>query len=157
MIDEWHVAFFDRPGPTYWWDAFTRPGFRHVLAFGFDPDAKVWLFYDPALQGTTVDALAPDAAGKLITGITHAATVILRCKPAAETGRLPRLGFWCVPAICHLLGYRPPLRCALAPFPFYQHLLARGCQPSFERVRDEFRRGRIGARGGSGGEGGAAA
>lgn len=79
-----------------------------------------------------VDVL-PDGpvADAKIGGICAVATVVLRYEPPAQPERGPmlRLGFWCAPAVAHLLGIRS---CALVPIQLYRDLLRRGATPAYE-------------------------
>ena len=134
MITEWHVAFLDRqPGaPRQWWDVFTRPGWRHVLAMGLDLERDRWVVVDPLWDGLVVEVLSTEAefAG-LLTALAPRLTACLRVKPGAERSRLPRLGAWCVPTVAALLGLRVR---ALGPAGLYRQLLKRGAKPSFQEM-----------------------
>lgn len=132
MVRSWCVAFVDDPRqPRRWWDVFTRPGFRHVEAFGWDADAGVWLVYSVFNDSTMVDALTADTADAVIGGICAVSSVVLRYDmPATPDGGAGlRLGMWCVPAVAHLLGIRSR---ALAPHQLYRDLLRRGATPAYE-------------------------
>lgn len=133
MVRSWLVAFIDDPRQSRrWWDLFTRPGFRHVQACGWDADVKAWVIYSVFTDNTMVDVL-PDGemADAVIGGICAVSSAVLRYEPPAEPerGRMLRLGFWCVPAIAHLLGIRS---CALVPHQLYRELLARGATRAYE-------------------------
>lgn len=133
----WYVAFVDRPAgqPRRWWDIFTRPGWRHVLAFRYDAGAGVWLLVDPLWSRTLVTAIRPGAEfGAVLGGLSPVLTAVLRVDMPAVPDRLPRLpriGGWCVPATAHLLG----LRCrALAPLGLWRELLRRGAVPVMQEL-----------------------
>lgn len=130
----WIVAFCGG-GRRHWWDVFTRPGFPHVLACGYDPARAVWLVYEVSLAGTALALLDGAALDRLIAALRRDGEARFLRWPAhavrPEAGRpaVCRLGFYCVPAVAHLLG----LRCrALSPLGLYRHLLAAGAQPAFE-------------------------
>lgn len=133
MVRSWLVAFVDDPrSPRRWWDVLCRSGFRHVQAWGWDADAGVWVVYSVFTDSTMVDALPPgDLADSVIGGICAVSSAVLRFEPPArpEQGRMLRLGFWCVPAVAHLLGIRTG---ALVPHQLYRDLLRRGATPAYE-------------------------
>lgn len=134
MVRSWLVAFTDDPrSPRPWWDRlFCRPGFRHVEAWGWDADADRWVIYS-VFTGETCVTVLPDGpvADATIGGICAVSSHVLRFEPPAEPERGPmiRLGFWCVPAVAHLLGVRSR---ALVPFQLYRDLLRRGATPAYE-------------------------
>lgn len=136
MVRSWLVAFIDDPRqPRRWWDRlFCRPGFRHVQAWGWDADAERWVIYSVFNASTMIDVLPDgDLADAVIGGMVAVSSRILRYEPppTPERGLFPRVGFWCVPAVAHLLGVRPSLG-ALAPWGFYRDLLRRGATPAYE-------------------------
>lgn len=134
MVREWLVAFIDDPRQSRpWWDRlFCRPAFRHVQAWGWDADAKVWVIYSVFTTSTMLDAL-PDGelADATIGGMVAVSSHVLRFRPPPEPerGLTLRIGFWCVPAVAHLLGIRSR---ALVPVQLYRELLARGATPAYE-------------------------
>lgn len=137
MVRSWLIAFTDDPRqPRLWWDRlFCRPGFRHVQAWGWDADAERWVIYSVFTASTMVDVL-PDGplTDAVIGGMVATASHVLRYEPppAPEHGPMLRLGFWCVPAVAHLLGVRSR---ALVPVQLFRDLLRRGAELLYEEHR----------------------
>lgn len=127
----WYAAFYDgeRPG---WWRWFCRPGFGHVAAFGWCVHAERWLIYDVTLGRTYVRALTREAFAAWLDALPAHRTIL---HFEAPDGDAPcgnpgfRLGFWCTPAVAHLLG--APSR-ALRPEGLYRDLIAYGARRAFE-------------------------
>lgn len=132
----WYAAFFEG-GERYWWFPLCKPGFRHVMAFGYCVHAGCWLIHDVSLGRTYVRALRPEAFDAWLAALPSHRT-ILRVPGPAHEAPCPnpgfRLGFWCVPATAHLLGV--PSR-ALRPEGLYRDLIAYGATPAFEPERSE--------------------
>ncbi|WP_174442245.1 hypothetical protein [Azospirillum brasilense] len=120
MVREWLVFFAD--GQRFaWWDVWTRPGFRHVLAAGYDAEAERWVIFDPRATGTTILLLHQGEAGaKLAELIEASAGRALRVAPRARRMFQPLAG-GCVGAVAALLG----IRGALSPPGLYRQLSLR--------------------------------
>jgi hypothetical protein len=129
-IPEWHVAFGDW-GANIWWHRLCRKGFRHVLAFGYDARAKVWVVVETAFDGLTVSTIAPEALDALISELWRLDAKILRCRVEGNGPKRLRLFASCVTVILALLGL--PVS-AVSPYGLYRTLLARGAQPAFLRA-----------------------
>jgi hypothetical protein len=100
------------------------PGpWKHVRAVGWVPDQRLWLFYDVGLTRTSV-AVAPDCPGAREAALPDGVTIL--AMQAGERPPLwPRIGFWCVPAVAHLVGLRS---CALSPMGLYRDCLRHGAE-----------------------------
>lgn len=127
-LPEWFVAFGDW-GTNLPWHRLCRKGFRHVLAFGYEPRANVWIVVDAAFECTLLRVM-PDP-GLLIDSLWAADAKILRCRVRAGGQKRPRLFATCVTMIGHLLGLP---RCAVFPWGLYRMLLRQGAVPAFERA-----------------------
>lgn len=125
-IGEWYVAFFDGETPHWWW-SFCRPGFRHVCAFAYDAEQRVWLLYDVALVRTHIRALSSDQMDAWVLALPAHRSILLA--PVDDRPPAHRIGFWCTTAVAHLLGRRAR---ALRPQALYRDLLASGARPAFE-------------------------
>lgn len=121
----WYVAFFDGERPHWWW-RLCRPGFRHVAAFGYCAEQEVWLLYDVTLNRTMIHALTSAQMDAWAADLPDHRTIVHM--EAGEDGPTTRIGFWCTPAVAHLLGVRSR---ALRPEALYRDLLALGARPAF--------------------------
>ena len=130
VLPQWFVAFVDY-GRNLWWHRFTKRGFRHVFAFGYEPRLDVWIVFDPTLEGFTLRAVPGAAIDSLVAEVWARDGKILRCRVEAKAPRRPRLFATCVTVLAHLLGL--PVS-AVRPYGLYRMLLARGAQPAFERA-----------------------
>lgn len=134
MIVEWNVAF------TRKWLV------GHVLAFGFDAAAGVWIVVDPCRHETEVQALRPAAFDRWIVQQAAEGEVWR----IARQGRTPMLfpGLWCVGAVKRLVGLRSG---ALSPAGLKRDLLRAGARRVFshEGQSSEGAEGRPGDRRGA--------
>ena len=123
----WYAAFFDGERPHWWW-RLCRPGFRHVAAFGYCAEQGVWLLYDVTLKQTMIHALSSEQMDAWVDNLP-AARRIVHFTPDAPEPPSVRLGFWCTPAVAHLVGVRSR---ALRPQALYRDLVAQGARAAFE-------------------------
>jgi hypothetical protein len=121
----WNVVFHTvAPNPLYGFLAFGH--FKHVSAFAYVPGLRAWLLYDAELNGTRLRLLPHGERGIKQLMAYSAGCVILTMEKAYPVDPLPlggRLGFYCVPAIRHLLGVR--CRC-LRPDALFKAMLRSG-------------------------------
>ena len=131
--DYWYVAFVKR-NRTHWIDWLLPAGFRHVFAMGYVIETGYWLVYDVRLDATNIDVLEGQALDQLLAWCWQEGIVLRAdCVPRSPQKHL-RFGFWCVPAIKHLLGLKS---CALTPRALYRHLVKIGCErimPQYEEI-----------------------
>ena len=129
MVDHVQASDFE---PTSWLVIFHRrcgtewvnrlPGrFKHVSAIGWVNGANCWVYYDPTIHRTQVMVL-PDEIGIATYARIAAPNAVLKV-PVRERIGAGRVGFWCVPAIKHLLGLRSG---ALLPDRLWKDCLANG-------------------------------
>jgi hypothetical protein len=119
----WNVCF-SGVKRNRWLDRFLKPGFRHVFLVGFVTEFGHWLLYEVLFHYSVVAIVSGDYAAGLLT-IAMREGDVLTVRPEFHVKRRWQhaLGFWCVPAIRHVLG----LRCvAITPFGLHRYLLARG-------------------------------
>lgn len=121
----WFLVFQDK-AQSRWVNWLSLGRFKHVTAFGWVPDQKMWVFYDVSLGNTRIAVLPGDtvAAEQEIERLT-AYGVTLAMKPRGKVSRWFRLGFWCVPAMAHLVGVPG---CALRPDALFRHCLRYGAE-----------------------------
>ena len=121
--EEWFVVF-SRSNSRWWarWLAMGR--YSHVSAFGEVKSAGIWLFFEVFVGRTQVLAV-PDDRVDVVLGEMARGTTIVRMPPQRIRDDRVRLkpGFWCVPAVAHLLGLSS---CALRPDRLLAQCLANG-------------------------------
>ncbi len=127
-IGEWYVAFFDGPA-RYWWTPLCRPGFRHVCAFAYDAEHAVWLLYDVTMTRTHIRAQSSEQMDAWCARLPANRTIVRFASPPEPEPPAFRLGFWCAPAVAHLVGVASR---ALRPEALYRDLVAQGALPAFE-------------------------
>lgn len=127
----WILAFA-RNSDTWWVRLLAFGRYKHVCAFGYVGEADTWVFYDVRLFKTHVIVARGAAAKRAMAVFAEDADLIGVEARAARGVRLP-LGFWCVPAIKHLIGLRSG---ALRPDRLYADCLRIGA----EIISDESQR-----------------
>jgi hypothetical protein len=128
----WYAVFYGKGRRTLWWDWLCRPGFQHVLAFGYEPRSDRWLVYDVTQARTYVRAYEPAEFPRWLDALPDGHKILLFEADDAPARPFWRTGFWCVPATAHLIG--APSR-ALRPEGLYRDLVRLGAKPAFERPR----------------------
>jgi hypothetical protein len=107
---QWAVCFSQKAS-TAWLTRLPVGKFKHVRAFGCVPHINTWVFFDPALNRTTIRIGRGDVAKQLIAEFLFEATVI-QMPTLPRASLRPQLFGWCVPAVAHVLGVRGgALRC----------------------------------------------
>ena len=127
-ITTWFLAFYGRSSVA-WLDRLVPGRFKHVSAFGYSHGARVWVFYDFGFTRARVFVLpAGERANAMLGEWTAEASVL---KINSGQGRAPwlRLGFWCVPAMRHLVGVRSG---ALLPDGLWRDCLQQGAGTVFD-------------------------
>lgn len=122
----WTLAF-QRQTNVAWIRWIARGPYKHVAACCYLPGLDAWLFYDVRLGYTSLSVLAGEAAKLRWCEFARDADLMTIAAAPDRRDRRPlaRLGFWCVPAIKHLIGLRSS---ALLPTAFYRDCLAAGGQ-----------------------------
>lgn len=120
---EWFVVFHE--ASDRWWVNLLAWGrFKHVSVFGKVERTGAWIFHD----------LHADRTHMMVVGDWEADIAIAYYDQCGPIVRFPRLlsdasgfvarpGFWCVPAVAHIIGLRT---CALRPDALYRQVLAKG-------------------------------
>ena len=118
---EWNVVFHTK---TPWWWLRWVGKFKHVSAFAYCPGFRAWLVYDTQLSGTRLMLLANgDKARTTLKRYTADCEIVTIARQGQRPYWSSRLGFYCCPAIKHLLG----VRChAFTPDALYRQLLQNG-------------------------------
>lgn len=102
---QWNVVFHPTAA-TAWMNRIPIGRFKHVSAFAYLAGLKGWVIYDVQLGATRIMVLpdipqSMDVIRRLIDGCD---VISMVRKEGGSTSW--RLGFWCVPAIKHLIGLR---------------------------------------------------
>jgi hypothetical protein len=127
-IGEWYVAFYN-DDRRYWWSWMCRDGFRHVAAFAYDAEHGVWLLYDVTTGRTQIRARSPDQMTAWVDALPANRRIVRFKAPDSPAPPPLRIGFWCAPAVAHVVGVASR---ALRPEALYRDLVAQGALPAFE-------------------------
>lgn len=121
------VVVFNRTPRSWLLSLLAFGTYKHVSAYAYLPDLRMWLFYDIHLHRTEI-VIARDGEKALMLIAQRTADADLIRIPAQHDGRTRfRLGFWCVPGIKHLLGLRSG---ALRPDRLWRDCIAAGGVPA---------------------------
>jgi hypothetical protein len=109
-----------------WLDGLIPGFFKHVSAVGWVSDAQVWIFYDVSWRRTSLKVL-PDKEGSRCYALAQRGNGVLKVAVDVERrgAAMFRAGFWCVPAMKHLIGSRSG---ALRPDRLWRDLVASGAE-----------------------------
>lgn len=132
----WQVCFMGRDR-RFPWDWFLPAGFRHAFLLGYVSEHNLWLCYDVLYRRTEITLLSPQRAGFLLS-LAHDEGAVLNWPAPVVKSRqwIPRMGFWCIPAISHVLG----LGCvAMTPKGLHDYLAGRGATPLVEESHEPVR------------------
>lgn len=118
----WTIVFH-RQAESRFFAALAMGHFKHVSAFAWLPDARVWLHYDLGFARTRIIALPDTAASKAYLTRVITGNAIVTMKVATDARPIFRLGLFCTSAVKHLVG----LRCgALRPDALFASCLRHG-------------------------------
>lgn len=118
----WFV-FFETRARSRWLSWLALGRFKHVSAAGWIPESGQWVFYDVSLGRSRIAVVTDGSMAweHIRAKRDHAVTVAFT--PRDERRFWLRLGFWCVPAMAHLVGCRTQ---ALRPDGLYRAMLRQG-------------------------------
>lgn len=120
---DWFVVFQEY-SPRRWIRWLARGRFKHVSVFGVVDRANSWVFYDFNLDRSRVYVVSNHEADIAIGHFIGDATVVRMARPIGREAEVNlRPGWWCVPAVAHILGLRS---CALRPDALFRQCLAQG-------------------------------
>ncbi len=127
---QWVIAFFDE-GRGWWWDIFTRKGFRHCMAFRYLSPLNAWVMVDWSSKRLSVEFLPPVAMDACIVGINDAGGLFLEFDSIdAPPKAIPSFPLYCVSVVKHLLGFRDWK--VFTPYQLYCALKKRGAKRIFD-------------------------
>jgi hypothetical protein len=125
----WVVAFIDN-GPGFWWDVFSRPGFRHCLAFRYMAEIDAWALVDWGSEGFFIEFLPKRFITGLIAGVKQSGGCFLEIEAKKMPPRmLPSFPLYCVSVMKHLIGLKDWR--VFTPYQLYCALLKNGASKMF--------------------------
>lgn len=125
------VLAFQRSTESPWVRLFACGRYKHVSAFGYIAEVDHWVFFDWRFPGIDVIVARGDGATQLMHHYTRDADLLGMVPLKRSTGA--RFGFWCVPAIKHLLGISGG---ALRPDALFRDCVRQGAEIlSYENAR----------------------
>jgi len=124
------VLCFQRTTESRWirWLACGR--YKHVCAFGYIAEVDHWVFLDWRISVVDVIVARGTGADQMIAYYTRDADMLGMTPQKRGLGL--RLGFYCVPAVKHLLGIRSS---ALRPSRLWRDCIRQGAEILHESAR----------------------
>ncbi|WP_457663986.1 hypothetical protein [Sinorhizobium medicae] len=120
---DWFIVFHE-DSPKWWIRWLARGRFKHVSVFGAVPRSNSWVFYDFNLDRSRVYVVADYESDIAIGHFASMGTVVRMARPFGREAEINlRPGWWCVPAVAHIVGLRG---CALRPDALFRQCLAQG-------------------------------
>ena len=105
-IHRWIIFFTDRED-RYWFDMFTRPGFRHCCIAGYVEGLEHWIGFDWGKKGTYMNILSDEDINKIILYTRKNKGRMLEItKPYTMFNNWSWIPMYCVSVIKSLIGYR---------------------------------------------------
>lgn len=118
------ILCFRRTSQVWWVRWLARGKFKHVSAFGYIAEVDHWVFLDWRFAKVDVIVARGNAATMLMHHYTGNADLLgMEARTGAGGGF--RLGWYCVPAVKHLLGLRSS---ALRPDRLWRDCIRHGAE-----------------------------
>lgn len=117
------ILVFNRQARTPLMSLIAMGRYKHVRAMGYVLGLKTWLFYDVTLGSTQIIIAKGAAAETLMSAWLYEADAIEFKAHTPPSRMFMRFGFWCVPAMKHLIGIPS---CAWRPDRFWRDCLQHG-------------------------------
>lgn len=124
------LIFFGDTQRRAWWANVLRPGFRHIVAVSWYAAEERWVYFDPALTGTSIRIFTAEQGPAMIDALLAQSSAVLRVATRRDRGNAPLFAF-CVGQIKALLGLRS---WAFTPHGLYRDLRARGAEPVYPQA-----------------------
>jgi hypothetical protein len=119
---EWFVVFHTK-AMNPWLGRLACGKYKHVSALAYCPGFKAWLLFDAQWTGMRLILMPHETAKTFYAEYTADCAVLKMARVHQPMPVSSRWGFYCVPAIKHLLG----LRCVAArPDGLYRSMLRNG-------------------------------
>jgi hypothetical protein len=119
--DAWFLVF-EKETKNRCVDFFAKGKFKHVWAFGYVEALRVWIFYEVLFKRTVLIVRPDDDETRALIVKAREKSSTLTVAAKLSSRRLFR-GFWCVPAMAHLVGSNSS---ALLPDRLWSDLMAEG-------------------------------
>lgn len=124
------LLVFETSTTRPWLDWLVPGRFKHVWALGYVPHTELWIFYNVTFGRTTITPIPDSHAALAVVDRFTAGKTVLRVEVKRAAPHI--FGFWCVPAIKHLIGLRSG---ALLVDGLYHHCLAAGAEIYSDELR----------------------
>lgn len=99
----WTVVFH-RKAANRFFSLIAMGHFKHVSAFAWAPEMRVWIIYDVGFDRSRIAVLPDTEASKLLLQRIIAGNCIVTMEARGGNGTPFRFGLFCTTAIKHLLG-----------------------------------------------------
>ncbi len=117
---EWFVVF--QLHTRFRWLRWMPGRYKHVMAFAHVAEAGVWILVNVGWDRTELVVIDDADVKEILTDLLYG-TDIVKVPAGGMPRKLPHFGFWCVPAIAHIVGVKSS---ALRPDAFLRDCLAHG-------------------------------
>ena len=118
----WTIVFHRR-AENWFFSAIAMGRFKHVSAFTWVPDCRVWLVYDLGFRRTRVFPMPDTAESKAHLARVITGNAIITMPVRLDALPVMRLGLFCTSAVKHLIGLRSS---ALRPDALFASCLRHG-------------------------------
>jgi hypothetical protein len=120
---DWFVVFSEHTD-KWWIRCLARGKYKHVSCFGYVDRAYSWVFYDFYLDRARVMLVGDHEVAPILGYFSDMGTVVRMARPIGREAEVNiRSGWWCVPAVAHIIGLKS---CALRPDALFRQCLANG-------------------------------
>lgn len=120
----WYLVFYEHSSAR-WVDWLAWGRFKHVSAIGFLPDQQAWVHYEVGLTRTRIGVFPAGRGADIYITRLRERSVVLAVPAGEGRTRWARVGFWCVPAMAHLIGLK---RLFWRPDALFRACLAEGAE-----------------------------
>jgi hypothetical protein len=118
----WTIVFH-RKAANRWFSLIAMGHFKHVSAFAWIPELRIWVVYDVGFRRTRIVVLPDNDASKAQLGAIIRGNAIVTMDVREGAAPFFRFGLLCTTAIKHLIG----LNCSpLRPDALFRHCIAQG-------------------------------
>lgn len=101
--NRWSVVFH-RKGYNRFFSLIAMGRFKHVSAFAWLPEMRVWLLYDVGFRRTVITVMPDNDGSKVVLADLIRGNCMVTLNAREGRPHVARLGFFCTTAVKHLLG-----------------------------------------------------